>query len=36
MGNKGKNKKDKEPEKKNSPVTWIVAGIVVLLAALAI
>ena len=36
MGNKGKNKKDKEPEKKNSPVPWIVAGIVVLLAALAI
>ncbi len=33
MGNKGKNK---EPEKKNSPVPWIVAAVVVVIAALAI
>lgn len=36
MGKKGKGKKNKEPEKKSSPVPWIIAAVVVLVAALAI
>lgn len=34
MGKKGK--KGKEPEKKSMPVAWIIAGVVVVIAALAI
>jgi flagellar basal body-associated protein FliL len=36
MGKKGKGKKDKEPEKKSIPIAWIIAAVVVVIAALAI
>ena len=36
MGKKGKDKKGKDPEKKSSPVPWIVAAVVMIIAALAI
>lgn len=36
MGKKGKGKKGKAPEKKTGPVPWIIAAVVVVIAALAI